>query len=90
MKQWKILLKVLRAAISPIDPKVELEYQRPVGDESGSVDVKLDPDTDVDAVLGALKKVEPDWGWQTDGETNSKDATFRINLENDFKASQLK
>lgn len=90
MKQWRTLLKALYGVLRPIDPSVKLEYQRPVGDESGTVDVKLDTETDIDDALRALKKIEPEWGFQTDGETNSKDATFRINLEDDFKKSQRK
>lgn len=85
MRNWRTFLKAIYTVLRPLDPAVKLEYQPPVGDESSSVDVYLSEESDHEDAVDALKNIKKEWGCVTDAETNDRNASFRINVENDFK-----
>lgn len=86
MRNWRTFLKAIYTVLRPLDPDVKLEYQPPVGDESSSVDVFMDENIDQQEAVDALKGIKKEWGCVTDADTNSPKASFRINVENDFKS----
>ena len=90
MKQWKALISEVVKSLVGIDPKVKAEYQRPLGDDSGTVDIFLDKEVDIEDAIRALRNVCKAWGCVTDSDTNSKDASFRLNIEGDFTQKQIR
>ncbi|MBO5019891.1 MAG: hypothetical protein J6D52_04420 [Clostridia bacterium] len=91
MKHWKALVSaVLKVLREKVDTNAKAEYQRPIGDESGSVDITISEDVDQEDAVRALKDVCKEWGCVPDSDTNSKDASFRLNIEGDFTQKQLR
>ena len=90
MKQWKALASAVVEVLSVLDPNVKTEYQRPIGDESGSMDIFLNDEVDQEDAIRKLKGVCNEWGCVTDSETNSGKASFRLNIEGDFTQKQLR
>lgn len=90
MRNWNSLISIIKKVLKNLDPNVDAQYQRPIGDESGSVDVFISSEVETDDATRALKGVCKDWGCVIDSETNSKDASFRLNIEGDFTKKQLR
>lgn len=85
MKNWASVISDVLKAIRQLDPAGKAEYQRPFSDgEAGSVDVFVDNDNiEVDDLNRVLRPVLDKWGGELDSDTNSGDATLRINLPGD-------
>lgn len=91
MKQWKSLVSaIVKVLREKVDPNAKAEYQKPYADEAGSVDVTVGEDVDISDAISALAGICKEWGCETDSDTNSKDASFRLNIEGDFTKKQLR
>ena len=91
MKQWKALVgAVVKVLREKVDPNAKAEYQKPYADESGSVDIFVNENVDISDALSALAGICKEWGCVSDSDTNSKDASFRLNIDGDFTKKQLR